>query len=256
MLNFKNKNMENKFNAKVAKDKIIADLKLWFESVGMKNAVIGISGGKDSTIVAGLLCEALGKDHVYGITMPNGIQKDINDSNEICEYFGIHKIESNIKLPYDGILASLTDYIKEPSNQTMWNLPPRLRMCTLYAFAQSLNAMVVGTSNLSEYMIGWCTKWGDMAADFEPIIEYTCTEVKQIGYELGIPTKWIDKAPSDGLVGISDEEKLGFKYSDLDRYIRTGLYDNENTMCKMDSMIRKSAFKRCPIASSKVYWQI
>ena len=247
------------FDAKKVKNDLVQWLKDWFEINGDGcNAVIGISGGKDSSIVAALCVEALGKDRVIGVLMPCGLQRDIDIAKDVVNVLGIHSIESNIQAAVDGVLNSITfgtyDNDKDSynflgiSNQTKTNLPPRIRMATLYAVAQSINGRVIGTCNLSENYIGYFTRYGDGASDCEPLANLTVQEVKAIGYELGLPKEFIEKTPDDGLpYSTSDEAKLGFTYEVLDRYIRTGAIDDEQVKIKIDEMHRWNMFKLEPI---------
>lgn len=241
------------FDAKCVKDECVQWIRNFFEENGKGcNAVIGISGGKDSTIVAALCVEALGKDRVIGVLMPNGKQADINDSMKVVEHLGIRFVEVNIYDAYCGIIDNIVDVFVperdgyEPiqiSNQTMVNLPPRLRMATLYAVSQSFNGRVANTCNLSEDWVGYSTRYGDSVGDFSPISQLTVQEVKQIGYELGLPKELVDKTPSDGLCGKTDEDNLGFTYAELDKYIREGIIENEKKKEKIDHLHKINAFK-------------
>ena len=232
------------FNAKKVKDDLIQWLRDWEkENADGCNFCVGISSGKDSTIVAALLKEAFGADRVYGILMPCGIQSDIDVARNVVTTLGIKSIEINIAYAVDEILDPLSADIKI-SNQTKTNLPCRIRMATLYAVAQSIKGRVIGTCNLSENYIGYFTRYGDGASDCEPLANLTVQEVKAIGYELGLPKEFIEKIPDDGLpCSTSDETKLGFTYEVLDRYIRTGTIDDEQTKIKIDEMHRKNMFK-------------
>lgn len=238
------------------KDECVEWLRKWFDENGKGcNAVIGISGGKDSTIVAKLCVEALGKDRVIGVLMPNGVQKDINDSIDICKLFDIKYYIIDIENAYNSIIKQVGDFIKfktttklsEPSLQTKQNLPPRLRMSTLYAVSQSFNGRVVGTSNASENYIGYCTRYGDNAADVEPISFLTVTEVKKLGHALGIPSQFVEKTPADGLPEScpDDEkfEKMGFNYNLLDKYITEGTTGNSNSDEVIKTLHEKNLFK-------------
>lgn len=220
----------------------------WFEENGKGcNAVIGISGGKDSSIVAALCKEALGKDRVIGILMPNGVQADIDDAIQLVEFLGIKYFICNIKEAFDASMSALKESGIEISEQTVINLPPRLRMTTLYAFSQSLNGRVANTCNLSEDYVGYSTRYGDAAGDFSPLAGLTVQEVKEIGAYLGLPENLVVKTPSDGLCGHTDEDKLGFTYAVLDEYIRTGVCEDEKTKSRIDYLNKLNAFKLKPI---------
>lgn len=213
------------FDANKEINNIINWIKNWFENNGpTASAVIGISGGKDSTIIAKLLVEAIGKDRVVGVMMPNGFQTDIADSQKVVDLLGIKSYTANIAEAYVGILSQL----ENPSNDTKINIAPRLRMTTLYAIAQSLpnGGRVCNTCNASEDYVGYSTKYGDSAGDFSPCSDYLVTEMLQIGDALGLPFDLIHKTPSDGLCGKTDEDNLGFTYAELDRYIMTNEIDD------------------------------
>ena len=220
----------------------------WFEENGPGcNAVIGISGGKDSSIVAALCVEALGRDRVIGVLMPNGEQKDISDSKHLVEHLQIKHYIYNIEGAYKAMMAEMELCGVEASNQTVINLPPRLRMATLYAISQSKNGRVANTCNLSEDWVGYSTRYGDAAGDFSPLGGLTVQEVKEVGKYLGLPIDLVDKTPSDGLSGMSDEDKLGFTYAALDRYIRTGEIEDQATKARIDRLNKINAFKLKPI---------
>ena len=220
----------------------------WFEENGPGcNAVIGISGGKDSSIVAALCVEALGRDRVIGVLMPNGEQKDISDSKHLVEHLQIKHYIYNIEGAYKAMMAEMERCGVEASNQTVINLPPRLRMATLYAISQSMNGRVANTCNLSEDWVGYSTRYGDAAGDFSPLGGLTVQEVKEVGKYLGLPIDLVDKTPSDGLSGMSDEDKLGFTYAALDRYIRTGEIEDQATKARIDRLNKINAFKLKPI---------
>lgn len=220
----------------------------WFEKNGKGcNAVVGLPGGKDSSVVGALLVEALGKDRVIGVLMPNGEQSDISDSRAVVQHLGIKAYEINIKASVDGILAEMQKAGIGVTEQTGINLPPRIRMSTLYAISQSHNGRVANTCNLSEDWIGYSTKYGDAAGDFAPLGNLTVTEVIELGLELGLPEYLVKKTPSDGLCGKSDEDRIGFKYATLDKYIRTGVCEDAETKAKIDRMYAGSRFKLEPI---------
>jgi NAD+ synthase len=230
------------------KNRIVEWIKEWFENNGKGcNAVIGISGGKDSSIVAALCAEALGKDRVIGVLMPNGEQADINDAIQLVEHLGIKYYIINIKDSVDGVVREMISAGIEISEQTRINLPPRIRMSTLYAVSQSHNGRVANTCNLSEDWIGYSTRYGDSAGDFSPLCNVTVTEAKAIGEILGLPHNLVHKTPSDGLSGMSDEEKIGFTYEVLDKYIRTGVCEDADTKAKIDRMNRINKFKLEPM---------
>lgn len=224
------------FDAKRVKDLCVQWIRDFFEQNGKGcNAVIGISGGKDSSIAAALCVEALGKDRVIGVLMPQGEQHDIDMAYLLCDHLGIKRYEINIKDAVDGVLNAMPKELSV-SDMTRINLPPRIRMSTLYAVSQSCNGRVVNTCNLSEDWVGYSTRYGDAAGDFSPMSKLTVTEVKEIGRLLGLPSALVDKVPIDGLCGKSDEENLGFTYAELDVYIRTGNIDD---MAKKELIDRK-----------------
>lgn len=266
------------FNAKKAADACIEWIQDWFNENGKGcNAVIGISGGKDSTVVAALCMKALGRDRVIGVMLPDGIQPDIADSREIIRNLGIHGAEYNIgnasKAMFENLSAinTLTCQLgisTVPSRQARENLPPRLRMAALYMIAQNFNGRVSNNCNLSENWIGYSTIYGDTAGDFSPISCFTASEVVAIGRVLGIPTRFIIKPPSDGLCGQTDEDKLGFTYKLLDEYLREpDLYteaaiegrnisqSEKDTIRaaieKIGRLHRQNSFKHMPMAAFK-----
>ena len=240
------------FDSKKVKDQVVNWIRDWFEANGKGcNAVIGISGGKDSSVVAALCVEALGRDRVIGVTMPNGVQADISDSMMLINHLGIRYFNLNIANTYQALMASIQEQFApdgiEVSRQTVINMPPRLRMTTLYAISQSMNGRVANTCNLSEDWVGYSTRYGDAAGDFAPLGGLTVAEVKAIGKELGLPTELVEKTPSDGLSGKSDEDNLGFTYAVLDRYIRTGVCDDPKVKASIDDKHVKNLFKLKPI---------
>ncbi len=231
------------FDAKKVKDQCVAWIRDFFENNGKDcNAVVGISGGKDSSVVAALCVEALGKDRVIGVLMPQGVQHDIDMAQLLVNHLGIKHYVVNVKDAVDGVLSSLPKEI-EITSQTVQNIPPRVRMTTLYAVSQSCNGRVANTCNLSEDWVGYSTRYGDSVGDFSPMSFLTVTEVKQIGYELGLPKELVDKTPIDGLCGKTDEENLGFTYAELDKYIRTGECDNPDTKALIDRKHKANLFK-------------
>lgn len=232
-----------KFDVKKATDGCIAWIQDWFEKNGKGcNAIIGISGGKDSSVVAALCCKALGKERVFGVLMPDGEQCDIDYSHDLCDFLEIDNIVVDIHPAVAGVYESLGGRV-EISEQSKINLPPRIRMTTLYAISQSKNGRVANTCNLSEDWVGYSTRYGDSAGDFGPISRLTVAEVKEMGRYLGLPEKFIEKAPSDGLSGKTDEDKLGFTYAMLDKYIREGVIDDEEKKAKIDRLHVINKFK-------------
>ena len=204
-------------------DKIVDFIKSYLSNAGASKVVLGMSGGKDSLIVAKLCTLAVGEKNVFGLILPNGQMKDIDDAVETCKFLNINYDIVNIENAYNNVIddiKKLTD--GNVSNITTINTAPRLRMTYLYAYAGSLDALVANTSNLSESLVGYSTKWGDNVGDFAPIADFTKTEVCELGLLLGLPKHLVIKTPSDGLSGQSDEEKLGFSYAELDDLIRLG----------------------------------
>lgn len=231
------------FNAEKIKNECVEWIRNFFEKNGKDcNAVIGISGGKDSSIAAALCVEALGKDRVIGVLMPQGEQHDIDMAYKLVNHLGIKHHVINIKDAVDGILKNIPDEIKI-TEQTLQNLPARIRMSTLYAVSQSCNGRVCNTCNLSEDWVGYSTRYGDSVGDFSPMSHLTVTEVKEIGYLLNLPKDLVDKIPIDGLCGKSDEENLGFTYAELDVYIRTGKIADENKKELIDRKHKANLFK-------------
>lgn len=231
------------FDAEKIKNQCVEWIRAFFEENGKEcNAVVGISGGKDSSVVAALCAEALGRERVIGVLMPQGEQHDIDMAYLLVNHLGITHYEVNVKNAVDSILSSFPCEVAI-SEQTRQNIPPRIRMATLYAISQSCNGRVANTCNLSEDWVGYSTRYGDSAGDFSPMANLTVTEVKQIGYALGLPTGLIEKTPIDGLCGKTDEENLGFTYSELDKYIRTGVIDDEAKREIIDRKHKASLFK-------------
>ena len=232
------------FCARKTKEALIVWIRAWFVKNGRDcNAVIGISGGKDSSVCAALCVEALGKERVIGVLMPNGVQSDIADSRQLVEYLGIQNVTINIADAVSAVRTQLKEADIEVSEQTEINLPPRIRMSVLYAVSQSMNGRVINTCNLSEDWVGYSTRYGDSAGDVSLLGKLTVQEVKSLGRELGLPENLVDKAPSDGLCGNSDEQKLGFTYAVLDRYIREGICEDESVRQRIDSLHKQNKFK-------------
>lgn len=265
------------FNAEVEYNNIVNSIRNFFDkNNSTANAIIGISGGKDSTMVAHLCVDALGADRVMGILMPNGEQKDITDAIEVCKRLRIKYQKINIKGIVDNIYKELNasliwngDEISQNlfhllnkvaqgqtnhiSEQTKINLPARVRMAVLYAIAQSNNGFVMNTCNLCEDWIGYSTKYGDAAGDFSPLANYTVEEILTMGSlpQVSISHHLLFKTPSDGLCGQTDEEKLGFTYQELSRYIRTGEIENIEHKDKIDRLHKQNLFKLLPMETCK-----
>lgn len=215
----------------------------FFEKNGKDcNAVVGISGGKDSSVAAALCVKALGKDRVIGVLMPSGVQHDIDMAYLLVNHLGIKHYEINIKGAVDAIKGEIAKEV-ELSEQSVINLPPRIRMATLYAVSQSVNGRVVNTCNLSEDWVGYSTRYGDAAGDFSPMSNLTVAEVKLIGAYLGLPQVLVEKVPIDGLCSKTDEENLGFTYEVLDKYIRTGVCEDKQTKELIDKKHKANLFK-------------
>ena len=229
------------FNAIKAKDECVQWIKDFFDENGKGcNAIVGISGGKDSSVVAALCVEALGSERVIGVLMPNGEQADIEMAQLLVRHLKIKSYTINIKNAVEGVIGSLPF---EATPQTLTNIPARIRMTTLYAVAQSHNGRVANTCNLSEDWVGYSTRYGDQSGDFSPCSFFTVQEVKAIGKVLNLPDVLVNKTPIDGLCGKTDEENLGFTYKVLDRYIRTGEIDDENIKQIIDKKHRDNLFK-------------
>lgn len=259
-------NLKYNFKPKAAIKNIIVSIQEWFDENGKDcSAVIGISGGKDSTIAAALCVMALGKERVIGVLMPNGEQKDIGDAKRVCKTLDIKYTIVNIRDPYLFSLGEIKnslhrDGIEHKSNgsylstDTEINLAPRIRMATLYAIAQSLpnGGRVINTCNLSEDWVGYSTKYGDAAGDFGVLQDYTVTEILQIGdcIEM-LPNDLVHKTPSDGLCGQSDEDKLGFSYEVLDKYIRENIIEDPVVKEKIDYLHKTNLFKLQIMKSAK-----
>jgi len=225
------------FDAVKTKDAVIQWIRGYFEENGSDcSAVVGISGGKDSSVAAALCAQALGARRVYGVLMPQGEQHDISFSHELVDHLGIKSVVINIKDSVDALIANINKIDVSLTKQALINIPARIRMTTLYAVSASVNGRVVNTCNLSEDYVGYSTKYGDAAGDFSPLSHLTVTEVKMIGRELNLPSKLVDKLPEDGLSGLTDEENLGFTYDVLDKYICEGICEDLNIKEKIDRL--------------------
>ncbi len=229
------------FDVSKAKEECAQWIRDFFEENGKGcNAVLGISGGKDSSVAAAMCVEALGADRVIGVLMPNGEQADIDMAHLLCDHLGIRKVIVNIKDAVEGVKNAIPF---ELSEQSIINLPPRIRMATVYAVSQSNNGRVVNTCNLSEDWVGYSTRYGDAAGAFSPLSHFTVQEVKAIGRACGLPDVLVDKPPIDGLCGKTDEDNLGFTYAVLDRYIRTGQIEDPATKELIDRKHKANLFK-------------
>lgn len=229
------------FDALKVKNDCVSWIRQFFAQNGPDcNAVVGISGGKDSSVVAALCAEALGRDRVIGVLMPNGEQADIAASYRLVEHLGIRHYVVNIQDAVAGLTSAIP---MELTQQSSTNMQPRIRMTALYAVSQCCNGRVANTCNLSEDWVGYSTRYGDSVGDFSPLSRLTVQEVKQIGAVLGLPAELVEKAPIDGLSGKTDEENLGFTYAELDRYIRTGEIADESKKKRIDDLHEKNLFK-------------
>ena len=239
-----------KFDSKKVKEELVQWIKTWFSKHGLESkAVIGVSGGIDSSVVAALCVEALGKDRVLGVLLPKGEQPDINVSYDLINFLGVDYVKVDISKACDAIRDEVKSQLDDHwSQQSSINLPARIRMTTLFAIAQTVNGRVSCNCNLSEDWIGYSTFGGDDFGSFAPLIKLTKTEVKAIGKELGLPDEFVNKVPTDGLCGKSDEDNFGFTYEVLDKYIRTGEIEDKSVKSKIDSMHKKNAFKLKPMS--------
>ena len=231
------------FDANKVKDQCGQWIRKFFEENGpCCNAVVGISGGKDSSVAAALCVEALGKDRVIGVLMPKGEQHDIDMAYLLVNHLGIRHYVINIQDAVEGILKNMPEDLPLTA-QTLQNIPPRVRMTTLYAVSQSNNGRVCNTCNLSEDWVGYSTRYGDSVGDFSPMSFLTVTEVKEVGRLLGLPDVLVDKVPIDGLCGKTDEDNLGFTYAELDVYIRTGFIADPDKKANIDRRHKMNLFK-------------
>lgn len=228
--------MRPNFDAKSEIENVVKWIKHWFIDNGENaSAVIGLSGGKDSTIIAKLLTMALGKDRVVGVLMPNGEQKDIDDAIRVAELLDIKYYIINIEDAVNGLTNQLKAFMPV-SYDTAINIPPRVRMTTLYSVAQSLpnGGRVVNTCNFSEDFVGYCTKFGDSAGDFAPCADFFVSEMVAMGDALDLPYELVHKTPSDGLCGKTDEDNLGFSYGDIEEFIT----NKDSNLVSADKIMR------------------
>ena len=233
------------FNAKETKDELVLWVRKFFEENGTPTtkAVVAVSGGKDSSVVAALCVAALGKERVVGVMMPQGEQFDINVSQALCKFLDITNYTINVGSAISEIYKEFDATGIERSTITTFNTPARMRMLSVYAIAGSVGGRVANTCNLSEDWVGYATKYGDGAGDFSPLSDLTVTEVKAIGRELGLPDMFVEKTPIDGLCGKTDEDNLGFTYATLDKYIREGICEDQATKEKIDRMNKMNLHK-------------
>ena len=233
----------NMFDAEKTMNQCVEWIRSYFAENGPDcNAVVGLSGGKDSSVTAALCVRALGKDRVIGVLLPNGVQEDIDYAYLAAEFLEIRYYVLNIQKAYQSVLNAIGEQFPI-DGATKLSLPARLRMVSLYAVAQSNNGRVANTCNLSEDWVGYATRYGDGAGDFSPLSGLTVQEVKTLGRHLGLPVQLVEKVPIDGLCGKTDEDNLGFTYAVLDRYIRAGEIDDEETKAKIDRMHRLNLYK-------------
>ena len=228
---------------------IISWIKEYFKDV-KGPAIVGISGGTDSSVCATLLTKALGKDRVIGVLMPKGIQHDISYSKELVELLGIKHYEINIENTVDSLTLEIMKILNvNPLANDAYksNTPARIRMTTLYGICALFNGRVCNTCNLSEDYVGYSTKFGDAAGDFSLLADFTKTEVRELGRELGLPSKFVEKVPEDGMSGLSDEEKLGFTYETLDKYIRTGEISDLKIKERIEHLHKANLHKLLPM---------
>ena len=237
--------MAYNFNAEKARDALVAELKKHADAQGFSRVVVGISGGKDSTVTAAICARALGAENVFGVMLPDGEQKDISDSHRVCEALGIQrrtinigKIHAALREATDqlGPAAAEGEFSVPPHRESDINVGPRLRMTVLRYIAQATGARLAGTGNLSDATVGYCTKDGDTSCDFSMLGALTSVEVVAVGLTMPeIPRDLVEKTPTDGLSGCSDEERLGIRYADIHRFIREGTCGDPET----DGKIRK-----------------
>ncbi|MBR5110366.1 MAG: NAD(+) synthase [Clostridia bacterium] len=242
------------FDAAAARDRLVEEIRKLGEGQGFHKVVLGISGGKDSTVTAALCARAFGKENVYGVMLPDGVQRDISDSMRVCEALGIQQRTVNIGAMHEALravtdqnapTAKENEFAVPYSRESDINVGPRLRMTTLRYIAQALGARLAGTGNLSELTVGYCTKDGDTSCDFSVLGALTSVEVVAVGLTMPeLPRELVEKTPTDGLSGKSDEERLGISYQDIHRYIRLGTCGNAETDEKIRGKERANMHKR------------
>ncbi|MDR0221964.1 MAG: NAD(+) synthase [Oscillospiraceae bacterium] len=236
------------FDAKRIKEEAALWIRGYFKENGENcRAVVGLSGGKDSSVTAALCVEALGADRVYGVLMPQGVQKDIAVAERVADLLGIERRTVNIAESVEAVFAAINGGGLTPNRQAQINTPARVRMAVLYAVSAIVGGRVANTCNLSEDWVGYATKFGDGAGDFSPLSRLTVTEVKALGAQLNLPPEIVGKTPEDGLSGLSDEENLGFSYDVLDRYIREGICEDEAVKEKIRRLNKANLHKLNPM---------
>lgn len=242
--------MDIQFDAVQARNNLVEGIRRLAGEQGFTKAVLGVSGGKDSTVTAALLARALGKDNVYGVMLPDGEQKDISDSMEVCKALGIHSRVVNIGAMHRALAAAVPEEAEDSfgvpfSRESDINVGPRLRMTALRYITQALGARLAGTGNLSEATVGYCTKDGDTSCDFACLLGLTSVEVVAVGLTMPeIPEHLVRKTPTDGLSGMSDEEKMGISYQCIHDYIRKGTCGNPEVDAGIRAREQASRFKR------------
>ena len=244
---------EYQFNPVEARDRLVEKIRDFVHGAGMSRVALGVSGGKDSTVASALCARALGPENVYGILMPDGVQKDIADSLAVCRATGIHYRIVNINEMHNALLKAveagsngeIEDYPVPFSEESNVNVGPRLRMTTLRYVAQAMGAFVCGTGNLSEATVGYCTKDGDTSCDFNPLGTLTSVEVVQVGLTMSeLPPEYVRKTPDDGLSGVPDEVKLGLTYRQIHDFLRLGTCGDPAVDDKIASRERANMHKR------------
>lgn len=244
---------EYSFDPEQARERLVAKIRDFVRGAGVSRVVLGISGGKDSTVAAALCARALGTANVFGVMMPDGVQKDISDSMKLCRSLGINHRIVNISEMHNALLKAveagsngeIADFPVAFSEESNVNVPPRLRMTSLRYVAQALGAFVCGTGNLSEATVGYCTKDGDTSCDFNPLGTLTSVEVVQMGLTMPeLPRELVQKTPDDGLSGVPDEVKLGLTYRQIHDYLRLGTCGDPDTDQKIAAREKGNMHKR------------
>lgn len=240
-------------NAEEEIQHIVDEIKKYFVKNGNENtkAVIGISGGKDSTIAAALLVRALGSERVVGVMMPNGTQSDIHDAQEVCDILDIEAYNININEATEAIYKSIIPVCMNATNMmaippiVSTNTPARIRMTTLYAVAALVGGRVINTGNASELYVGYTTKYGDLAGDFAIFKDYYVREILEIGDNLDeLPAHLVHKAPGDGMSGKTDEDNMGFSYDILDAYLLDEVLPDYETLRNIEERHKRNLHKR------------